>query len=220
MRTSVKLGAGLTSAAVVASLAAGVATATVSGPQRAATASLAAATSSAHITMKQAKHLARAAVPHSRVIEIESDDFHDRAVWKVKLATPHGRVVVAVDKKTGKVTILGHRHGGGGGGRDDVLLSARSAMLVLAGEHRGFEPGDDHGIEQEPGDDRGIEQEPGDDHGIEQEPGDDRGVDQPGDDRGVDQRGDDHGQNRGPGNGGQDDSSGHDSGHGGSGHDG
>ena len=155
MRTSVKLGAGLTSAAIVASLAAGVAAATVSGPQRAATASLAAATSSAHITKQQAKHLARAAVPHSRVIEIESDDFHDRAVWKVKLATPHGRVVVAVDKKTGRVTILhGHRHGGGGG-HDDVLLSARSAMLVLAGEHRGFEPGDDRGFE--PGDDNGIE---------------------------------------------------------------
>jgi hypothetical protein len=154
MRTSVKLGAGLTSAAIVASLAAGVAAATVSGPQRAATASLAAATSSAHITKQQARHLARAAVPHSRVIEIESDDFHDRAVWKVKLATPHGRVVVAVDKKTGKVTIL-HRHGGGGGGHDDVLLSARSAMLVLAGEHRGFEPGDDRGLA--PGDDHGIE---------------------------------------------------------------
>ena len=204
MRTSAKLGAGLTSAAIVASLAAGVATATVSGPQRAATASLAAATSSAHITKKQARHLARAAVPHSRVIEIESDDLHDRAVWKVKLATPHGRVVVAVDKKTGKVTILGHRHGGGGGGHDDVLLSARSAMLVLAGEHRGFEPGDDHGIEQEPGDDRGVDQQ-ADDHGIEQEPGDDHGQ---------------AGQNRGPGTGGQDDGPGHDSGHGGSGHDG
>jgi hypothetical protein len=192
----------------LASLAAGVATATVSGPQRATTASLAAATSSAHITMRQAKHLARAAVPHSRVIEIESDDLNDRAVWKVKLATPHGRVVVAVDKKTGKVTILhGHRHGGGGGGHDDVLLSARSAMLVLAGEHRGFEPGDDRGLE------------PGDDRGIEQEPGDDRGVDQPGDDHGVDQHGDDHGQdgqNSGPGNSGQDDGSGH----GGSGSDG
>ena len=207
MRTSVKLGAGLTSAAIVASLAAGVAAATVSGPQRAATASLA-ATSSAHITMKQAKHLARAAVPHSRVIEIESDDFHDRAVWKVKLATPHGRVVVVVDKKTGMVTILGHRHGGG---HDDVRLSARSAMLILAGEHRGIEPGEDRGIEQEPGEDQGIEQEPGEDRGIEQEPGDDRG---------VDQHADDHGQNRGPGNGGQDDGPGHDSGHGGSGHDG
>jgi hypothetical protein len=225
MRTSVKLGAGLTSAAIVASLAAGVATATVSGPQRAATASLAAATSSAHITMKQARHLARAAVPHSRVIEIESDDFHDRAVWKVKLATPHGRVVVAVDKKTGKVTILhGHRHGGGGG-HDGVLLSARSAMLVLAGEHRGFEPGDDRGFQ--PGDDHGIEQEPGDDRGVDQQGvdqrGDDHGVDQRGDDHGVDQRGDDHGQagqNRGPGNGGQDDGPGHDGGHGGSGHDG
>jgi Peptidase propeptide and YPEB domain len=199
MRTSVKLGAGLTSAAIVASLAAGVAAATVSGPQRAATASLAAATSSAHITKQQARHLARAAVPHSRVIEIESDDVHDRAVWKVKLATPHGRVVVAVDKKTGKVTILrGH-----GGGHDDVLLSTRSAMLVLAGEHRGFEPGDDRGIEQEPGDDRGVDQH-----------ADDNGVDQRGDDQGQ------AGQNRGPGNGGQDDGPGHDSGHGGSGHDG
>ena len=211
MRTSVKLGAGLTSAAIVASLAAGVAAATVGGPQRAATASLAAATSSAHITKQQARHLARAAVPHSRVIEIESDDVHDRAVWKVKLATPHGRVVVAVDKKTGKVTIL---RGHGGGGHDDVLLSTRSAMLVLAGEHRGLEPGDDRGIEQEPGDDRGIEQEPGDDNGIEQEPGDDNGVDQRGDDNGQ------AGQNRGPGNGGQDDGPGHDAGHGGSGHDG
>jgi len=217
MRTSVKLGAGLTSAAIVASLAAGVAAATVSGPQRAATASLA-ATSSAHITMKQAKHLARAAVPHSRVIEIESDDFHDRAVWKVKLATPHGRVVVVVDKKTGMVTILGHRHGGG---HDDVLLSARSAMLILAGEHRGIEPGEDRGIEQEPGEDQGIEQEPGEDRGIEQEPGEDQGIEQePGDDRGVDQHADDHGQNRGPGNGGQDDGPGQDSGHGGSGLDG
>jgi len=220
----------ITIAGVPLTVPAGVAAATVSGPQRAATASLAAATSSAHITMKQAKHLARAAVPHSRVIEIESDDFHDRAVWKVKLATPHGRVVVAVDKKTGTVTILGHRHGGGGGGRDDVLLSARSAMLVLAGEHRGFEPGDDrgfepgddHGIEQEPGDDNGIEQEPGDDNGVDQH-ADDNGVDQRGDDNGMDQRGDDHGQagqNRGPGNGGQDDGSGHDGGHGGSGQDG
>jgi uncharacterized membrane protein YgcG len=201
MRTSVKLGAGLTSAAVVASLAAGVATATVSGPQG-ATASLAAATSTAHITKMQARHLARAAVRHSRVIEIESDDFHDRAVWKVRLATPHGRVVVAVDKRTGRVTILhGHRHGGGGGGHghDDVLLSARSATLVLAGHIRGFEPGDDRGVDQR-GDDRGFE---------------------PGDDRGVDQRGDDHGnggQNRGSGNGGQDDGPGHDGGHGGSGH--
>jgi hypothetical protein len=201
MRTSVKLGAGLTSAAVVASLAAGVATATVSGPQG-ATASLAAATSTAHITKMQARHLARAAVRHSRVIEIESDDFHDRAVWKVKLATPHGRVVVAVDKRTGRVTILhGHRHGGGGGGHghDDVLLSARSATLVLAGHNRGFEPGDDRGVDQR-GDDRGFE---------------------PGDDRGVDQRGDDHGnggQNRGSGNGDRDDGPGHDGGHGGSGH--
>jgi hypothetical protein len=117
MRKSVKIGAGLTSAAIVASMAAGVASAAASG-QRPATASanvVAAAT--AHISRAQARHLARAAVPHSRVIEVESDDLHDRAVWKVKLATPHGRVVADVDKRTGKVTIVkGHRHGGHGGG--------------------------------------------------------------------------------------------------------
>jgi hypothetical protein len=124
MRKTVKIGAGLTSAAIVASMAAGVATAAASG-QRPATASaslsIASTASTANITRAQARHLARAAVPHSRVIEVESDDLHDRAVWKVKLATPHGRVVADVDKKTGKVTIIrGHRHGGGHGhGGDD-----------------------------------------------------------------------------------------------------
>jgi uncharacterized membrane protein YkoI len=121
MRKTVKIGAGLTSAAIVASMAAGVASAAASG-QRPATASAnVVAAASAHISRAQARHLARAAVPHSRVIEVESDDLHDRAVWKVKLATPHGRVVVDVDKKTGKVTIIrGHRHGGGHGhGGDD-----------------------------------------------------------------------------------------------------
>ena len=121
MRKTVKIGAGLTSAAIVASMAAGVASAAASG-QRPATASAnVVAAASAHVTRAQARHLARAAVPHSRVIEVESDDLHDRAVWKVKLATPHGRVVADVDKKTGKVTIVhGHRHGGGHGhGGDD-----------------------------------------------------------------------------------------------------
>jgi hypothetical protein len=219
MRTSVKLGAGLTSAAVVASLAAGVATAAVGSPNR-PTASLTAATSQAHITKRQAIHLAKAAVPHSRLIEIESDDLHDRAIWKVKLATPRKRVVVAVDKRTGRVTILhGHRHGGGGGGHDDVLLSARSAMLVLSGHDRafndrGFEPGDDRGVDQrvngrglEPGDDRGVDQH-GDDHGRD-------GLGQPGQGNGGQNRGPGHG---GQGNGGQDDGPGHDAGHGGSGH--
>jgi hypothetical protein len=45
-------------------------------------------------------------VPYSRVIEIESDDLHNRPVWKVKLATPHGRVIVDVDMWTGKATIV------------------------------------------------------------------------------------------------------------------
>ena len=121
MRKTVKIGAGLTSAAIVASMAAGVASAAAASGQRpAATASAnVVAAASAHISRAQARHLARAAVPHSRVIEVESDDLHDRAVWKVKLATPHGRVVADVDKRTGKVTIVkGHRHGGGHGGDD------------------------------------------------------------------------------------------------------
>jgi hypothetical protein len=124
MRKTVKIGAGLTSAAIVASMAAGVASAAAASGQRPATASAnVVAAASAHISRAQARHLARAAVPHSRVIEVESDDLHDRAVWKVKLATPHGRVIADVDKRTGKVTIVhGHRHGGGGdghGGGDD-----------------------------------------------------------------------------------------------------
>jgi hypothetical protein len=45
-------------------------------------------------------------VPYSRVIVIESDDLHNRPVWKVKLATPHGRVIVDVDMWTGKATIV------------------------------------------------------------------------------------------------------------------
>jgi hypothetical protein len=67
-----------------------------------------------HVTRAQAAQIAKAKVPHNRVVEIESDDRNDRAVWKVTLATPHGRVIVDVDKKTGKATIV--RHGGGGSG--------------------------------------------------------------------------------------------------------
>jgi uncharacterized membrane protein YkoI len=70
-----------------------------------------------HITKAEARRIARAKVPHSRVIEVESDNLHDRAVWKVKLAAPHGRVVVDVDKRTGKATIV--RRDGGGGHDDD-----------------------------------------------------------------------------------------------------
>ena len=117
MRRTLNIGIGIGTAAIVATMAAGVASATTGGQQQAA-GSVAAATSSVnrHITRAQARQIARAKVPHSRVIEVESDDLRGRAVWKVKLATRHGRVVVDVDKRTGKATIIRH---GGGGGHDD-----------------------------------------------------------------------------------------------------
>lgn len=112
MRKTVKIGAGLTSAAIVASMAAGVVSASASGQHSAAAATTAISAASHHVTRAQARHLARGAVPHSRVIEVESEDLHHRVVWKVQLTTPHGRVVVDVDKRSGKVTILEHRRSG------------------------------------------------------------------------------------------------------------
>jgi len=128
-------GIGIATAGIIATMAAGVASATTGGQQQAA-GSVAAATSSVnrHITGAQARHIARAKVPHSRVIEVESDDLHNRAVWKVKLATPHGRVVVDVDKRTGQATIVRR----GGGGHDDAIAAGR-----IAGQGR--EAGDDRG---------------------------------------------------------------------------
>jgi uncharacterized membrane protein YkoI len=118
MRKSLNVGIGLGTAAIIATMTAGVASAAASGQQAAGSAA-AVSSVSMHITRAQARHIALAKVPHSRVIEIESDDLQDRAVWKVQLATSHGRVTVDVDKRTGKATIV--RHGGGDGrdGRDD-----------------------------------------------------------------------------------------------------
>jgi uncharacterized membrane protein YkoI len=116
MRRTLNIGIGIAAAAIVATMAGGVASATTGGHQQ-ATGSVAAVSSvSKHITRAQARHIARAKVPHSRVIEVESDDLHNRAVWKVKLATRHGRVVVDVDKRTGQATIIRRA---GGGGHDD-----------------------------------------------------------------------------------------------------
>ncbi len=82
------------------------------------------------ITKAQAVRIAEAKVPHSRAIEVESDDLHDRAVWKVTLATPHGRVIVDVDKRTGHATILGH---GGSGGTDDATVMTRHSVRTHTG---------------------------------------------------------------------------------------
>jgi Peptidase propeptide and YPEB domain len=115
LRKTLSIGIGAGVAALAATTAAGVASAATSGNAQTTTRSVAAmAAVNRHITRAQAGRIARARVPHSRVHEIESDDLHDRAVWKVQLSTPRGRVGVDVDKKTGRATIV--RRGGGGGG--------------------------------------------------------------------------------------------------------
>lgn len=106
MRKNIGIGIGAATAAIALTTGACAAQAASSGHQQATTTAAAAAHKT--ITKAHARQIARAKVPHSRVIEVESDDLHNRPVWKVKLATPHGRVIVDVDKKTGKATIIGH----------------------------------------------------------------------------------------------------------------
>jgi hypothetical protein len=124
MRKAASIGIGAGAAAIVA-MSAGVATAATGGQQAGGSAAAAARASvNKHITRHQAAVIARAKVPHSKVIEIESDDLHDRAVWKVQLHTARGRVTVDVDKKTGHATIVrrGGHHGPG-----DVRLGSRAS---------------------------------------------------------------------------------------------
>jgi Peptidase propeptide and YPEB domain len=178
MRNTLKFGIGVGTAAIVATMSAGVAMATTGGQ---ATGSVTAVSMvNKHITRAQAKTIARAKVPHSRVIEVESDDAHDRAVWKVTLATPHGRVVVDVDVRTGRATIVRN-----GGGRDlavtaTVFTGQRSAASDDGGasDDRGAgSVADDHGRDARDHD--GAGQERGERHG------DDRG-ERHGHDRGSD----------------------------------
>jgi len=159
MRRTLKIGIGAGTAAIIATMSAGVASATTSGPQTAGSA--AAVTSvNKHITRAQAGRIARAAVPHSHVREIESDDLHGHPVWKVQLGTPHGRVAVDVSKRTGRVTIL-RGHGGGGGHGDSVLASSvspGSIASVVGGTGR--QAADDHGRDARDND--GAREERGD----------------------------------------------------------
>jgi len=111
MRKNIGIGIGAATAAIALTTGAGAALAASGGHQQAAGATAVTAVNK-HITKAQAARIAKAKVPHSRVIEIESDDLHNRPVWKVKLATPHGRVTVDVDKRTGKATIVGRDSGG------------------------------------------------------------------------------------------------------------
>ena len=134
MRNKIGIGIGAATAAIALTMGAGAAFAASGGHQSAAAA---AAAVHRHVTRAQAAQIAKAKVPHSRVIEIESDDRHDRAVWKVTLATPHGRVIVDVDKKTGKATIV--RRGSGGArrrGRREGAELAPSRQRLRAGRPR------------------------------------------------------------------------------------
>ncbi len=142
MRKNIGIGIGVATAAIALTTGACAAQAASSGHQQATTTAAAAAHKA--ITKAQARQIAKAKVPHSRVIEVESDDLHNRPVWKVKLATPHGRVIVDVDKKTGKATIV--RHGGHGDAAGAMALSshrsARSDSAQDAREARGDVRGD------------------------------------------------------------------------------
>jgi hypothetical protein len=166
-------------------MAAGVASATSGAHQQAS--GTAVASVNKHITRAQAKRIAEAKVPHSRAIEVQSDDLHDRAVWKVTLSTPHGRVVVDVDKRTGKATIV--RHGNGGGHDDAVMATSLGTGSGAVSSSR--DARDRDGAREE---DRGDRRDR--DHGDrrDRDHGDRRGHDHR--DRHDHDRGDDHGDHQ------------------------
>jgi len=159
LRKSLSIGIGASVAALAATTAAGVASAATSTHAQPATRSAAAvSTVNKHVTRAQAGRIAMAKVPHSRVHEIESDDLHDRAVWKVQLSAPQGRVVVDVDKRTGQATIV---RNGGGGGRDQairVTVMARPGHDARDNDARGNDAADNRGQDvrdHDAADDRG-----------------------------------------------------------------
>ncbi len=179
MRRTLNIGIAAGTAAIVGTLAAGVASAATGGHQQAASSAAAVASVNRHITRTQARQIAMAKVPHSRVIEIHSDDRHDRAVWEVELAAPRGRVVVDVDKRTGKAVIVRH----GGGGHDDAIAASPIASLGSArpaGDDHGRDAfGDDHGRDvrdhDAARDERGDRNDRGDRHDRGGRHGDHRG---------------------------------------------
>ncbi|HEY1319741.1 MAG TPA: PepSY domain-containing protein [Streptosporangiaceae bacterium] len=164
MRRTLNIGLGVGAAALAVTMAAGVASATSGGQPAGGTAI---ASVNKHITRAQAVRIAEAKVPHSKAIEVQSDDLHDRAVWKVTLRTPHGRVIVDVDKRTGKATIARR---GGGGGHDDAVFASSPSNGTSGRDGR------DDGARHDRGDDRGRhhgdhrdrdrhDRDRGDDHG-------------------------------------------------------
>ncbi len=106
MRKMVSIGVGAAALAMTLGTAAGVASA--SSSHQAASFKADVQSVNKHITRAQAKAIAQAKVPNSKVIEVESDDLHDVPVWKVTLTVKNGRVIVDVSKRTGKATIVKH----------------------------------------------------------------------------------------------------------------
>lgn len=150
MRRTLNIGLGVGAAALAVTMAAGVAAAT-SGAGHHATGTTIESVNK-HITPAQAVRIAEAKVPHSKAIEVQSDDLHDRAVWKVTLRTPHGRVIVDVDKRTGKATIV--RRGGGGGHDAAALASSLSSSRSGSDARDNDGAGEEHGERHHHGDGR------------------------------------------------------------------
>jgi hypothetical protein len=211
LRKSLSIGIGASVVALAATTAAGVASAATSTHAQTAASSAAAVSAvNRHITRAQAGRIAMAKVPHSRVHEIESDDLHDRAVWKVQLSTPHGRVVVDVDKKTGRATIVRGGRGGGNGQAMATTVSVRQGHGTRANDARGNDALANGALANDARDNRGQDARDNDaaddrgqdakDNDAAQDRGQRHGDRHDGDRRGHDHDGHDHdGGDDGPG---------------------
>jgi hypothetical protein len=97
-----------------------------------------------HISSSDAEQIALSVVPNSTVIQVESDDVHDRQVWKIVLAAQNGRVVVSIDTVTGQV--LDQQSG-------EANQPTSSSTTQPSDDQPGHDVGDDHGGDRV--DDRG-----------------------------------------------------------------
>jgi hypothetical protein len=96
----------------------------------------------AHVSLDAAKQMALSVVPGGTVIQVESDDVHDRPVWKVIVAAPTGRVVVSIDAATGQV--LEQQPSGS----DDTTATPATGT---PDDGVGHDIGDDHGGDNQGG---------------------------------------------------------------------
>jgi hypothetical protein len=178
LRKTLTIGIGAAGVALAATTAAGVASASASHHASSAARDVAAvSTVNRHVTATQAARIAKAKVAHSRVHEIESDDLHGRAVWKVQLSTPHGRVTVDVDKKTGRAIIVPSNSGRGRGPGHALATAAvrsghdaRDARDNDAADDRGRDAVDHDAADNDAADDRGQD-------AADNDAADDRGQD-------------------------------------------